>query len=133
MSRLAPFDKALVLILVPFWAVCFALSIKPQIRDTGMLGLGVSAPASLQGYPAVTEPHPLVQADFTGSGLRRGDAGLSSAPTSDSERPRSGLPRNLDCPSGGRYRPPIGMGRLEEHPGTHGAAREHPDPAAVSL
>ncbi len=32
MSRLAPLDKALVLILVPLWVVCFGLGVMTQIR-----------------------------------------------------------------------------------------------------
>ena len=37
LSRLAPFDKALVLILVPLWLVCFGLSVRTRrwCMDTG--------------------------------------------------------------------------------------------------
>ncbi len=32
MSRLAPLDKALVLILVPIWVACFALGVRTLVR-----------------------------------------------------------------------------------------------------
>jgi len=35
MSRLSPLDKALVLILVPLWVVCFVLSLKLQTEAQG--------------------------------------------------------------------------------------------------
>ena len=32
LSRLASVDKALVLILVPLWVVCFALGVRTQVQ-----------------------------------------------------------------------------------------------------
>jgi class 3 adenylate cyclase len=73
-SRLAPLDKALVLILVPLWVVCFALSVKTQIQDMRTIGIGLSV-ASADGYPvldggfdAASLTNPLEAA-----GLRAGD------------------------------------------------------------
>ncbi len=37
MSRLTPLDKALVLILVPLWVVCFALGVRTQVRGGGQV------------------------------------------------------------------------------------------------
>ena len=75
MSRLAPLDKALVLILVPLWALCFSLGVRTQIRGGGAAQLGVvlEDPGS---YPALTGEYsgfahrsdPLAAA-----GLRAGD------------------------------------------------------------
>ncbi len=42
MSRLAPLDKVLVLILVPLWAICFGLSVRTQLRGDVYVGIGVS-------------------------------------------------------------------------------------------
>ncbi len=74
MSRLAPLDKALVLILVPLWAVWFALGVKMQITVGGAAHLGLSL-ADAESYPALTGEfgflypwNPLEQA-----GLRPGD------------------------------------------------------------
>ncbi len=53
MSRLAPLDKALVLILVPLWVVCFALAVKTQIDGGGYASLGLSL-ADAESYPALT-------------------------------------------------------------------------------
>jgi hypothetical protein len=35
LSRLAPLDKALILILVPLWAACFALSLRSVLSQAG--------------------------------------------------------------------------------------------------
>jgi len=53
LSRLAPLDKALVLILVPLWVICFGLGIRTQLRGTtaAMVGLSVEGAGS---YPALT-------------------------------------------------------------------------------
>ena len=53
LSRLAPLDKALVLILVPLWVVCFSLSIRTQVRGAGSLNLGLTL-ADAESYPVLT-------------------------------------------------------------------------------
>jgi class 3 adenylate cyclase len=75
LSRLAPLDRALVLILVPLWVVCFALGVRTQVRGTtaAMVGLSVE---DADSYPALTgefsravhASDPLAEA-----GLRAGD------------------------------------------------------------
>ncbi|MCZ6782917.1 MAG: hypothetical protein O7G30_06370, partial [Proteobacteria bacterium] len=76
MRRLAPLDKALVLILVPLWVVCFTLSVRTQVRGGGwLLGVGLSVEDS-ESYPALSgqfsrlvySSDPLAEA-----GLRAGD------------------------------------------------------------
>jgi hypothetical protein len=42
-SRLAPVDKALVLILVPLWAACFVLAVRAQFEVRGMAAVEFSA------------------------------------------------------------------------------------------
>ena len=49
MSRLAPLDEALVLILVPLWVVCFALSVVSVVRGTVRRSVYVSPPADAGG------------------------------------------------------------------------------------
>jgi len=46
MSRLSPLDKALVLILVPLWVICFGLAVRTQLQGRGVafLDLRVEAP-----------------------------------------------------------------------------------------
>jgi hypothetical protein len=56
LSRLAPLDKALVLILVPLWVVCFGLAVKTQIEGGGVAFLGLSL--------ADAESHPVLTGDF---------------------------------------------------------------------
>ena len=53
MSRLAPLEKALVLILVPVWVVCFGLAVRLQVegRGTALLGLSVE---DANSYPVLT-------------------------------------------------------------------------------
>jgi len=74
LSRLAPFDKALVLILVPLWVVCFSLAVKTQIEVRGYADLGLSL-ADAESYPALTgkfyRAHPLNVLEE--AGLRAGD------------------------------------------------------------
>ncbi len=41
MSRLAPLDKALVVILVPLYLLCFGLAAKTQIEGGGYLFAGL--------------------------------------------------------------------------------------------
>ena len=41
MSRLAPLDKALVLILVPLWAVVFVLAVRTQTETSGIVFIGL--------------------------------------------------------------------------------------------
>ncbi|MDH3213388.1 MAG: hypothetical protein OEM05_12970 [Myxococcales bacterium] len=76
MGRLEPLDKALVVILVPLWVVCFALSVRTQIDGGGVVagGLGLSV-EDAESYPALTgefstlyPSNPLEKA-----GLRPGD------------------------------------------------------------
>ena len=52
LRRLAPLDKALVLILVPLWVVCFGLAVRTQIEGGGAVLIGLSAGA--ERYPALT-------------------------------------------------------------------------------
>ncbi len=74
MSRLTPLDRVLVLILVPIWVACFALSIRSQVRGDGRPAIGVSAPADTESYPTATgRVYPLARPSFEASGLRRGD------------------------------------------------------------
>jgi hypothetical protein len=74
LSRLAPLDKALVLILVPLWAVCFGLAVKTQIEGGGSANLGLSL-ADAESYPALTgefgRMHPVNPLEM--AGLRPGD------------------------------------------------------------
>ena len=75
MSRLSPFDKALVLILVPLWVVCFALGVRLEVRGGAAALVALSVEDS-ESYPALTgdfsfnlhPSDPLVEA-----GLRAGD------------------------------------------------------------
>ena len=53
MNRLAPLDKALVLILVPLWVVCFALSVRTQVQGQGIAFLGLSV-EDADSYPVLT-------------------------------------------------------------------------------
>ena len=53
MSRLGPLDKALVLILVPLWAVCFALSVRSSLREDPLPLAFVASPATPEDYPTV--------------------------------------------------------------------------------
>ena len=55
MSRLAPLDKALVLILVPLWVVCFGLGVMTQVRGgpVALTGLGLSL-EDAESYPTLT-------------------------------------------------------------------------------
>ena len=77
LSRLAPLDKALVLILVPLWSVCFALGVRSQVRGGPMAytGLGLSL-ESAESYPALTGEYNRIfaQSDpLAEAGLRAGD------------------------------------------------------------
>ena len=75
MSRLTAFDKALVLILVPLWAVCFGLAVRTQVLGGGFAVLELVAEDS-SPYPKLTgqfssvvhRSDPLAEA-----GLRPGD------------------------------------------------------------
>jgi hypothetical protein len=42
LSRLAPLDKALVLILVPLWVIGFALAVRTQVAGGGQAWIGLS-------------------------------------------------------------------------------------------
>ena len=74
MSRLAPLDKALVLILVPIWVVCFALGVKTQVDGGGIVLLGLSV-EDAESYPALTGEFGLAypSSPFEKAGLRAGD------------------------------------------------------------
>jgi hypothetical protein len=52
-SRLAPLDKVLVLILVPFWVFSFILAAGLQVQGRGNALLGLSV-ADAESYPALT-------------------------------------------------------------------------------
>jgi class 3 adenylate cyclase len=75
MSRLAPLDRALVLILVPLWVVCFGLAVQAQLRGGGLAVVSLSL-EDADSYPVLTgeyaeyfyESDPLAEA-----GLRAGD------------------------------------------------------------
>jgi len=73
-SRLAPLDKALVLILVPLWVVCFALGVRTQIRGGGVVQLGLSV-EDADSHPTLTGDFPFyLPADLLEeAGLRAGD------------------------------------------------------------
>jgi hypothetical protein len=76
LSRLAPLDNTLVLILVPIWVVCFALGVRTQVRGGGYcaaVGLSVE---NADRYPALTgEFSRLVHRSdpLAAAGLRAGD------------------------------------------------------------
>ncbi|MBW2448744.1 MAG: hypothetical protein JRG83_22910, partial [Deltaproteobacteria bacterium] len=75
MSRLAPLDKALVLILVPIWVVCFSLGVKSQIDGGGFAALGLSIEAP-DAYPVLTggfQRAPHASDPLGPAGLRAGD------------------------------------------------------------
>ena len=74
MSRLRPLDRALILILVPIWVACFALSVRSVVRGDGRPVVGISAPVDAESYPTATgRVYPLARSSFEASGLRRGD------------------------------------------------------------
>lgn len=75
MRRLAPFEKALVLSLVPLWAICFTLGVKSQMRGTGLFLVGVTNAPDAESHPALNgEFSPLYRSDpLLDSGLRAGD------------------------------------------------------------
>jgi class 3 adenylate cyclase len=53
LSRLAPLDKAWVLILVPLWVVCFGLAVKSQVEGEGVALLGLTV-EDADSYPVLT-------------------------------------------------------------------------------
>ena len=74
MSHLRTLDRALILILVPIWVACFALSVRSVVRGDGRPGLGVSAPADAESYPTVNgQIYYMTRPSYEASGLRRGD------------------------------------------------------------
>ncbi len=73
MSRLAPFDKALVLILVPLWAVCFGLSLRSVLVHRAAPSIYVSAPEATDGYPTVRRLGTIFTTSASKSDLRLGD------------------------------------------------------------
>ena len=62
MSRLTPLDRALVLILVPLWVVCFSLGVRAQLRGVTMGMVGLSVEGGDQ-YPTLT-------GEFSSTGYR---------------------------------------------------------------
>ena len=90
MSRLAPLDRALVLILVPIWVVCFALAVRTQVRGATGAFVGLSV-EDADRYPALTgefshvfhPSDPLAQAGLRAGDrlVRLGDAGLLAVGT----------------------------------------------------
>ncbi len=91
MSRLAPLDKALVLILVPLWILCFALGVRTQVRGGGVAGVGLSV-ENTDSYPTLTgefsgfihRADPLAVAGLHAGDrlIRMGDADLRGVGTS---------------------------------------------------
>ena len=75
MSRLAPFDKALVLILVPIWVVGFALGVLNLVEGGGSAVVALSV-EDADHYPTLTgDFSPIVHASdpLAAAGLRAGD------------------------------------------------------------
>ncbi len=75
MRRLAPLDRALVLILVPLWLVCFALSVRTQVQGLGFAQLGLSV-EDADRYPVLSGEfgHVIHSSDpLAEAGLRAGD------------------------------------------------------------
>ena len=75
MSRLAPLDKALVLILVPLWVASFANCVWIQVRGGGTAIVALSL-ESADSYPALTvyfSPLAYASDPFAQAGLRAGD------------------------------------------------------------
>ncbi|MDJ0869086.1 MAG: hypothetical protein QNK03_23460, partial [Myxococcota bacterium] len=74
LSRLAPLDKALLLILVPLWLVCFGLAVRSQVEGGGFIVLGVSL-ADSASYPMLTGHYYRLHSSnpLELAGLRAGD------------------------------------------------------------
>ncbi len=72
LSRLAPLDKALVLILVPLWVVCFAVSVRTQLRGGGVATFAVSV-EDAESYPTLKGDTMLGPKRLAATGLRAGD------------------------------------------------------------
>ncbi len=75
MSRLSPLDKALVLILVPLWVICFGLGVRTQVRGGAFAQVALSV-EDADRYPALTgEFSPTVHPSdpLAEAGLRSGD------------------------------------------------------------
>lgn len=74
MSHLSACDRALVLILVPVWAICFALGVKTVFDGGGLPYVGVSL-ASADAYPALTGEVGVgaLSDPLEAAGLRSGD------------------------------------------------------------
>ncbi|MEE8474747.1 MAG: hypothetical protein V3T01_05310, partial [Myxococcota bacterium] len=72
MNRLTPLDKALVLILVPLWVVCFAVSVRTQLRGGGFATFAVSV-EDAESYPTVQGDTMLGPKRLAATGLRTGD------------------------------------------------------------
>jgi len=122
LSRLAPLDKALVLILVPLWVVCFSLGVKTQIRGGGAAQLEVSLEVP-GGYPALTGEYsgfihrsdPLAAAGLRAGDrvIRIGDADLRGVGT-----PLGFVARTVEQSAGGKLRLPL----VYERDGVRGEA-----------
>ena len=72
LRRLAPLDKALVLVLVPLWVVCFALGVRSQIRGGGAATFEVSI-EDAESYPTFKGDRMAGPKRLAATGLRAGD------------------------------------------------------------
>ena len=71
LRRLHTLDRLLVLVLVPVWLACFALSIRAMLRPAGDTSLRVTAWPSADVYPEVVTLAPFVPVEE--AGVRPGD------------------------------------------------------------
>jgi class 3 adenylate cyclase len=75
LSRLAPLDRTLVLILVPLWLVCFGLGVRTQMLGLGVVQLVVSV-EDAESYPTLTGEYSGFvhrSSPLAAAGLRAGD------------------------------------------------------------
>jgi len=112
LSRLAPLDRALVLILVPLWVVCFALGVRNQVRGgpVAFTGLEVTVEDGAS-HPTLTgesvrlfqQSEPLVEAHLRAGDrlIRVGAADLRGVDTT------LGLAARILDEAGGRLRVPL--------------------------
>ena len=73
LSRLAPLDKALVLILVPLWVVVFALGVKTQVMGGPTLFMLELSAGDARSYPTLTGDFFGPWAPYEQAALRTGD------------------------------------------------------------
>ena len=72
LSRLAPLDKALVLILVPLWMMCFGLGVRTQVRGGGLSAFDISV-EDAASYPVLRGSQGVGWSHLAEAGLRPGD------------------------------------------------------------